>query len=46
MSEANKKCCQDCKKGQQGQNKSCEAKLMLEKVKKQTNTLKNNTLNS
>lgn len=27
-------CCQGCKKGQPGQNKTCKAKLMLEHIEK------------
>ena len=31
---SSKKCCQGCKNGQPGQNKSCQAKLLMEQVKK------------
>lgn len=29
-----KKCCEGCKKGQPGLNKSCQAKLLLEELEK------------
>jgi len=35
MSELKKKtCCQDCKKGQLGQNETCKAKLLLAQLEK------------
>lgn len=32
MSKEKKKCCQGCKKGQPGQNKSCQVRLMVEQM--------------
>jgi hypothetical protein len=44
MRTEKKKCCEGCKKGQPGQNKSCAAKLLIKKLKKEQEQLKMNTL--
>ena len=43
MSE-NKKCCQGCKNGQPGKNESCKAKLLMEQLEKNKETLKTEAL--
>ncbi|MFC4635004.1 hypothetical protein ACFO3O_13870 [Dokdonia ponticola] len=34
-----KKCCQGCKNGQPGQNKACQAKLLMEQLEQQKEVL-------
>ncbi len=40
----NKNCCQGCKNGQPGQNKTCQAKIVLEKIQQQQTLLKQDKL--